>query len=433
MDSWQNLFTASEGNKEQKTETPDAQAQMVQNMNLWVDAQKKMVDSWQTMFKMPTEGQANPFAPWTAAMQNTPYSNFYQGMNDIYKTQSDMMNTMAKAYENSPMGQYFGNLQDPNAYLEKFQSFFNPMRLSQIMDGDSATVFKKVMDSSALYQTMFKFWEEIGSKYVNPATEEFEKFYTESLDTFKEMYKSLVLPLIPEQFTYMYEAPLQSMDNFSDSFNRYGAPWKESFNDLKDLFIQGVSGDPEKLGEYFKLWKERYTQTFGAYMNAPMMTNNGELMELQNKAVDRLISMSTVAGEFFAKVQSVTQENLKTSMKKYMEMVEDGSSPTTYKDFYNFWSREVENILNTYFYTDEFSKMLGEFAGAYADVKIQNDKLMEKYLENLPIALKSDMVSLYKKVQEMSRSVKALEKKVKTLEAAQPEPKAPASKTTSSK
>ena len=77
------------------------------------------------------------------------------------------------------------------------------------------------------------------------------------------------------------------------------------------------------------------------------------------------------------------------------------------------YKRQVnEKNYQALFQTEEFSKMQGELLEADLKVRNQFSKLMELYLDDFPVALRSEMDDLYKTIYELKKKVKSLEKQV---------------------
>ena len=106
---------------------------------------------------------------------------------------------------------------------------------------------------------------------------------------------------------------------------------------------------------------------------------------------------------------------MKELIQEYEELIKKDEQPKTYKEFYDYWTGEIEKTLKDYFFSDEFAVMLSEFGQSNAQFIIARNKVMEIALRNTPIVVESDARSLYKKVHDLKRDVNNLKRELKAL------------------
>lgn len=398
---------------------------MSQNVyNDWINAQKDMYQQWQKVFENKNEGGAsNPtFTPFNFGNMNNfnplSYMPAYQEFN---KAQQNYVDTWQTAVQNNPAYQYVSQLPKMDSYLNELSNLMNPYNMYQNLDTNSAEVFKKIMDSNKIYESFYKLYDQFTNNVVAPSYEEFEKMFSQWADSGKNAYETMVEPFIPEQLRSFTKAPAEIMENITNTSKSFWAPWDDSAEEMRDLYSQALSGDRSKLTEFYEQWKANYNNTVGLLIQAPLMGNQAETMEIQNKYFDQALKLYIVSMEFFDKIGQVSTNQVKDHVKEYYELIQKNEQPKTYKEFYKYWSNLLEGSLNEYFYTDEFSEVLANFADAYAQYKINTDALIESNLANTPIVLESDMKSVYKKVYDLQREVRKLTKEVKELTKAKEE------------
>lgn len=235
----------------------------------------------------------------------------------------------------------------------------------------------------------------------------------------REVYTNMVEPFIPEQVRAYVKAPAAMLEGIVNAGENFWEPWKDSADDMRDLYNQALAGDRSKLTEFYEQWKANYNNTIGSVIKAPLMGNQAEALEIQNKYFDQALQLYIVSMEFFDKIGQVSRNQVQSHAKDYYELIQQNEQPKTYKEFYKYWSNIIEKSLNEYFYTDEFSEVLANFTEAYAQYKINTDRFIESNLANTPIVLQSDMKSVYKKVYDLQREVRKLTKEVKALRSEQ--------------
>ena len=387
--------------------------------NNWVNAHKDMYQQWQKAFEK--KGEASQvgtfFQPFNLNNLN-PYS-YLPGYQQFSQAQQNYADTMKQMVETNPVYQYMNQLPKMDAYLQELTNLMNPYTIYQNLDPNSADVFKKMVDSNKVYESFYKLYDQFASNVVAPSFEEFEKALDQWTTSGREVYTNMVEPFIPEQVRAYVKAPAAMLEGIVNAGRNFWEPWKDSADDMRDLYNQALAGDRSKLTEFYEQWKANYNNTIGSVIKSPLMGNQAEALEIQNKYFDQALQLYIVSMEFFDKIGQVSRNQVQSHAKDYYELIQQNEHPKTYKEFYKYWSNVIEKSLNEYFYTDEFSEVLANFTEAYAQYKINTDRFIESNLANTPIVLESDMKSVYKKVYDLQREVRKLTKEVKALRSEQ--------------
>lgn len=425
----------------------------------WLDAQKQWLnqlqgnqlgsqnEQWTKSYSNWLETQQNAWNQWQNSFSNlsnldfsnTPFQNplftsMVPGLKEFDQLQKQSVDAWKKLQEQNPVQQYFQQLPNLNTLMQQMSNLTPSFSSTQLMDSDFVKAYQKMFNAQQLYNNFYRLYENFNEKLWQPGTKEATDFLEKLKAQQGDYYKTLVEPFIPEQVRSFLYGPTELLKNISSQVDGFWAPWKDTLNELVEKYVLSLSGDTSQLTEFYDLWQEQYSKTFGAYIQSPVFGNNAEVFEAQNQFLDTVVKLLVVSSEFNSKIHQITQSHVESKMKDYLELVEKNEHPKTYKDFYVYWSNSIEKTLNTYFYTDEFSELLGEFSEAYAKVKTHQDELLARYFANTPFVLEKDLQSVYKKLYDLRREVRAIKKELKGLNTATPEApkpaKAPAAKKT---
>lgn len=426
-------------------------------MNQWVDAQKKMADQWTTFLtggksensaqgewlKQVTDAQQKFFTDMTKSFVPgvngfNPFANFAPfnmtnpTLDSLMQSQKEMFNGFQKMYQEGPMGAYIRQFPDLNTYLENYRQQFDPSKLVNVLDSESYNTLVKMMDANKQYLTLYRYFDNLREVYGKPFEKDGKELMNKWIDNNNQFYNDFVEPFIPVQVRDILNAPYKLNEAVKGSWGNFLGPWAESFFELTRLYVEGSNGDAESLAEFFEVWKEKYNETIAPLFKVPGMGNNTEKIESHNQFIDNTIQLIITSVEFQQKLSAVTRNRAKELVEEYVQLVKKGENPKTYKEFYHYWTSEVEKTLQEYFYSDEFSSMLGKFGTANAQFVIARNKVIEIALRKLPIVLESDARSLYKKVQELKREVNKLKRELKEVKSGEatekPAVKKPAAK-----
>jgi hypothetical protein len=99
------------------------------------------------------------------------------------------------------------------------------------------------------------------------------------------------------------------------------------------------------------------------------------------------------------------------------EKCNKGQEVKEFDEFFDIWLDVNEKTYYELFQSAEFSKMQGEMLGTSLNMREHGFKLMELYLYDYPIALRSEMDDLYKTIYELKKKVKSLEKQFREVNA----------------
>ena len=405
-------------------------------MDQWFDAQKKMAEQWQSyVSKMNPDGSQSSdgiqsvlnaqqafFNDYMKALTPPSVSGFpfnygapFPALDSWQKLQSTWSDNVQKAFQEGPFASYVNQFPDLNTYLEFYRNQYNPTKLLDVLDSETYNVFYKMMDANQHFLSFYRYFDNIRDLYSKPLEEEGQKIAEKWLSDSQKFYADFVQPFIPAQMRQIINAPYQLGMGFKDNWSQFLGPWAGSFFELSRLYVEGANGDADKLAEYFELWKEQYNETIAPLLKVPGMGNNTEKIEAHNAFIDNSMKLIITSVELQQKLNQVTQKRTKGLMKEYVNLIKNNEHPQTYKEFYHYWSNEVEKTLQEYFYSDEFSQLLAKFGTANAQFVIARNKVLELALKHLPVVLESDARSLYKKVQDLKREVNKLKRELKSI------------------
>lgn len=308
------------------------------------------------------------------------------------------------------MSQWSENQKSIYEYFDKFKQYYNPLEISKTFSPAAKDLFEKMMNANTYYLNMYQLWRELENTNVKPTIDEIKKFSSMLIDKYDPIFKDMVIPLLPQEFQPFMKNSLDLFKTYIDASIGFYTPWTNNYSNLRDLFVEGMLDDKTKLGKFFELWKEQFDKTFGAIFQSPSVGINKELIDQQNKTFDTYIDMLLLGIDFTTRILAVQNENIDEIIKKYFEMAEKGSQPKSFSEFYKYWTTELERILESYFATPEYSRLLGQLSSVAMDYKIEMQKLTEKYLEETPLVTKSEMNSLYKTVYDLKKEVRSYKK-----------------------
>jgi polyhydroxyalkanoate synthesis regulator phasin len=109
------------------------------------------------------------------------------------------------------------------------------------------------------------------------------------------------------------------------------------------------------------------------------------------------------------------QQAMEKVMEAISKRIKEGAEIKTYDEFFRLWTEINEDEYFELFKTEEFSNIQGTMLDSALDARRHIHQLMELYLEDYPIALRSEMNDVYKTVHDLRRKVRELDKKIASM------------------
>lgn len=377
---------------------------MTEYYDMWKEMfnqNQKMMNDWMKGF-----GPANE----NVNDENTTKAN---GYGDFLELQQQWFKNWQNMYQG------FGT--DTNMFNNPYQTWmdmmnsYNPFSASKVMNHFNRDVFEKIQNSQKLYLGAFEQWQKFNEQFVRPGSTDYKKNMDTLIDQFNKMYMTNFIPLLPKEFQGLMSDSQSYFNTFYKSMENFLGPWAYAYQNIADIAMESIYSDPSKLSDSLRQWKAAYDKTFGILIKSPVVGSSRELIEQNNKAIDAMIEMVVALSEFVTKSSAIGYKYSEEAFKKYAESIENGEEVKSFKEFYDMWSKYVEDAMEEYFYTDEFSQLLATTAETSMNFKIQYDKVIEQALANLPIVTLNQVDPIFEKVYQLRRELREVQRELQDI------------------
>ncbi len=334
-----------------------------------IEAQKNLFDALQKMFQQNSENMSNKYSFNTSF---DPMDYFQQAM--------DLQKQMMTTYQGTP-----------------------------------TEVYSRMKENAGAYKEMYKLWQELNEKNFTPTAEAMKDIYDKWNGQYQEYMNQHYWPHVPEPMKKVMQDSVSTMESYRTASEKIWSPWITPEMGMNDAMFKGLTYDPSAYLDFLQIWKENYEKTFSKMLNVPMMGFDREKLEKQTESFDKFIRFSALLQEFMANITKIGQETLKKVLDDYAELYKDQKQPESFEEFYKYWTSEINKAFDKLFFSDDFSKLVGQTLTAMTEFKKESDQLWEEYLNLFPIPKSSDMNSLYETVYKLKKEVKKLKKEVALL------------------
>jgi class III poly(R)-hydroxyalkanoic acid synthase PhaE subunit len=300
-----------------------------------------------------------------------------------------------------------------------FDAFNNWLKLSTnslnfFGFGGFNDTIQRLATTNEAYLSLFRLWENI-SKQVTGEQKQVSDFFNVWRDQYTKLISANIIPVLPEPVRSALKEPQEIFEMYINTMSKLFNPWLNNYSEFQALLSKGLGGSKDAYLEFTKRWKELYENSFGKLLKAPNLGMSREFSDKLAESTDKFIRYIQVLSEYTAIVYKVGMDNMESLLNNYMDMVKQDSQPKTFKEFYELWWKSNEDAYQTLFGTENFSKLLAQVVDATVTFKQNQNKLIEEYLKEIPIPVKSDMDGLYKTVYELKKDVKKMKREIELL------------------
>jgi hypothetical protein len=304
----------------------------------------------------------------------------------------------------------FGDFQ--NVYSSWTNAIMNALGGTGTVDVNliRETLLKTLSGSNAylkLHEIWLPLFKAIREKTLSPDA---YKDLTDPLKC-KEMLDR-VFGFDPDAISQAANQARKFLETFTGSVQQFMKPWAAATEKSSKTFPQLVEGHPESLMKIFHDMFDAFDSTIGRVFHVPAVGKDREKIELLLRGFDDLSVYLAKSVEYQNMMYATGLAAFEKVVATTGEKIKAGEEITKFDEFFDLWVKVNEKTYYALFQTEDFSKMQGELLEASLDVRKHFFKLMELYLYDFPIALRSEMDDLYKTVYEMKKKVKNLEKQL---------------------
>lgn len=273
----------------------------------------------------------------------------------------------------------------------------------------------KLFSSSNVYMKLYEVWLPL-IQAIRERAGDIDS-YSNLLDPAKHKeVTDLIFGLgSPEKISEFYGQAVKLLQTLGTSAAGFMGPWTEAMQKNLKILPQFAEGHPESFINIFHNMFNAFDSTFGKVFHVPAVGKDREKVTLLLMTFDDL-AVNVAKNTEYQHMLYVTGI---TAMKKVIEniavKIKSGEDVKSFDEFFDLWIDINEKTYLELFQTEDFSKLQGELLGSTMTVRKHFFKLMELYLYDFPIALRSEMDDLYKTIYDLKKSVKSLEKQVRNL------------------
>jgi len=310
-----------------------------------------------------------------------------------------------------------GKVDPPgDGFVSLYTSWVNEMVTALTnMQGTNTEVIKetlsKVTGSSNVYVKFYEMWLPISRAVQEKVLD--ANAYKELIDPAK--YKEVVDKIFgfsPDAVTEFIGQASKISESLGFSAKEFGVPWAEAMQKNIKMAPELVEGRAETFLNVFHNLFSAFDNTIGKVFHIPAVGKDREKVELMMRGLDDLAVFLAGNTEFQHMIYATAVKSMDKVLEAITDKIKKGEEIKAFDEFFDLWIDVNEREFYELFRTEEFSKMQGRLLESSLRVRKNFHKLMELYLFDFPVALRSEMDDLYKTVYDLKKKVRNLEKQL---------------------
>jgi hypothetical protein len=385
----------------------------------WFENQKQIIADLTTEVSGQAKEQMPEFLSNLSAQQQEMTAKWMDMVNVAVKDKvgsaGHVWNETKRAYDNLS-GNFGENITRMmpwlNGTIDNFKAFM-PGNLNK-------DTLVNMMANTKAYMSMMEMWQPFYKMVTENRlnAEEFTNAY--NLQKYQEVVNSMFNFVNPDLSKTYLEQIQNYMANYTNAFKNVQAyPMKDMF----EFFTQmnPTSFDFSTVGQFQQQAADQLKKIYEPYAKLISPNKSKEVMEMMAKVQENLVQYQVKVAEMQHLVNTIAQQAMQQTATELFALAKEGKSVESYNKFYTHWLSVLEVKMLELFNSENFAKLQGELLTLSLDIKASLEKNIELALAPLPIVPRSEVDELNKQIHDLKAKVKALEKIMVNVHAAETE------------
>jgi class III poly(R)-hydroxyalkanoic acid synthase PhaE subunit len=350
------------------------------------------------------QGNAPFFDTWLKVQQD-----FVNTWVETTKNAQKMFTGFMPSGEGQPGGEVF-NLY--NAWVKTMDGSFGVI-MKNFPGGTGKDTVSKLFRGFDTYIKLYDFWmpmvKAMQDKALNPEA------YKDMADPkkYKEAMDKIFGFATPEAMNQFFGEATKLVDTWGSAAQDFVKPWAGAMQKNSNAFSDlAALSDPNASMNMFHNLYGAFEGTIGKAFKIPPVGKDREKVELMLKTLDKYSVYTARNVEFQHKMYITGQDAMQKVVDTIAKKVKDGEEIKSYNEFFKIWTDVNEKEFYALFKTEEFSRVQAQVLESALDFRRNFHILIEQYLSDFPVPVRSEMNDVYKTIYDLKKRVRTLEKKL---------------------
>ena len=167
----------------------------------------------------------------------------------------------------------------------------------------------------------------------------------------------------------------------------------------------------EKLDEnIFRVFADIYEKELSPIFKIPQLGLTRFYQEHLGETLDKYHTFQISFAEFLRLLSLPIEKSARVLQQNLEELTKEGKLPESSQDYYRMWIKILEGHYMTLFKSPEYAETLSETLNTFEDYLSARDRILQDFLQSVPVPTTSEMDELYREIYQLKKKVRKLEK-----------------------
>jgi class III poly(R)-hydroxyalkanoic acid synthase PhaE subunit len=157
-------------------------------------------------------------------------------------------------------------------------------------------------------------------------------------------------------------------------------------------------------------WNFLYEETFGSLMQSPLLGPTREFNGKLLRSFDAWTKLYRASIDYQVLLADIQVQSFDALMKDLVARAEKGEPVQEWRKFQQIWGQVADDVFEKAFCSEDNLKIRGRFLNALNTYRIHQQGLMEVWMKQMDLPVRSEVDEVHKSIYELRKEVKALKK-----------------------
>jgi class III poly(R)-hydroxyalkanoic acid synthase PhaE subunit len=199
----------------------------------------------------------------------------------------------------------------------------------------------------------------------------------------------------------------------------FGQPWDAALRQAPEYLGRILTGDSKALVGLSNLYQHAYQDSLARLVTSPGLGLTREFNEKFQQGFDAWVAWQLATLEYQGVVNQIWEKAFEKFFQDLLSLAEKGEIIESLRDLILLWTRGAEEVFTENFRGETYVLAQGKMLNASMKYRERERAILETFLNLYNLPTRSELDEAHRRIYELRKQVKALQKAVADLQAGQ--------------